>query len=403
MLNSLFEEHSRQAMENIEVDHQLKAELKVQLFDQSLKKKILSFIFITMKHYSFPALAGLTVLVFGIIAFFPNNSVVPLAPEEVLAQVQENYQEEGIYHEKVLFELYENEKLKNNELTEIYEDDFGNWLSIDLDPKTHEVQFVHLTRMDEFGDSWVYNNDPSSKWSHPVPSQLKENLERMKGEKAYCIQKMDTENFLGEIILVLSANDPSIYEMRGGMTSFDHSSYEGFPEWDIDFILENVGAGNSRSYIEALVHSESYDYLELDSGHLFKIPLHSEQSEYWFYFNDDYELEKYEIYFSEDSIDKMIRNTFFENEYIDASEADSIFDPDRFEGLGEGRMVPSERGLPFKIERTGCFDVEGKELEKGFFQTLPSEVHLAWQEMFDVMQVPMDSYFDKNEGSGDPL
>lgn len=397
MLKSFFEKHTQEAMEKIEVDHELKRHLGKELFDTSAKNPFLSLIITTMKRYSFPALAGLTVMAFVITSIFRT----PLEPEEVLAKVLENYeQEEGmIYYEKTLTQYFDPPGFDSNVfLEEIYKtSDQKKYLSIQKDGETDDIIDISLRLTDEFGDTQMghknyteeeldLDNEGILSFNPPSDPERDEWIESFKGEKIYCVKRLETETALHEAFLTVSADDYSVYKVDGTGGTKPQLTQE---ELDTNKLLElNQNQSLAKDYIQGLINQRNYDYstiIEDDQMyHLFKMPMDPNYIEdsIWFYISAKTNaLVYYDVYFGSQH---MHRVTLIESDSFSEDEQPELFNPNRFEGLKMRNELTVGSDL-YNFEEEGCYDNWGQKLSDSILDDFPTEATEKWEELNQMM------------------
>ncbi len=387
-------------------------QLRAQLFKQAEQEftddkggtSILSFIFMTMKRYSPLYIGSLLIATIAVYTFFEPS----LKPEDVLAQVEESYQnietKNDIYYEKILDENFHHGELYDSEIQELYLlDDLYNSITIDRNAETEAIDSVHFNMTDEYGDllSGIVNysgNDTYSNQSFDTFLNWNEAqhewMETFKGEKVYCYDSVESGGARGESYLTLAAEDYSVFQTGGrivGMDKNDNNEHEGryqpiFEKMSESDSLDRVLKNLVDSFDEA-----EYDYELIKEGeqtyHLFKILLTDEglpeyEELYYYYINPEtFQLERYERYNGETLSNKLTR---LDSRFIDPSEKATIFDPSRFEGLELEFFTSTASEKPRAIQdvnQSGCYDHEGQFISNS--DTLPlTELALKeWEDM----------------------
>ncbi len=381
---------------------EFKSELRSQLFRKAQhtlrpeeeKASFLSSLFTPMKRSSLAYAAGLTFAAVAISVFVHN----PLRPEEVLAKALESYsQAKGIYHEKVAYSAYRENRLLESKVEETYIDDSGNLLGLEKDPKSDSVLSVYLSRsLNSFGDLRLY----STKMEPLSFDKDTEHWQKVfEGEKYYCAQKIDISNEFGAdsgaAVLTFAPEDPSVYSLTAAMD----------PKKDFEFkdSIDEIAYGNYKLFMESESHWDSasmqiqnlasqkaYEYSALKEGsktfHLFKMSspsLGQENQQFWFYIDaQDYKLARHEIRFS-NVPEYFERYEILESEFLPVSDGISLFDPEKYNFSHEGQFSPIHPSQ-INFPTSGCFsysDGQVKKLGSKILQSLPEGAKIAWEEL----------------------
>ncbi len=358
----------------------LSKQAESQFRNSTQTASVLSFIFLFMKRYSIPAI-GLTIaLVLAISKVLPG-SVSPLTAEEVLAQLEETYQENvednRIYYEKVLKEDFENGVLYFSEIEEDYTMPQKNsYLIIKKDPDTQELDYAMLHHVDENGDgiSGVvdYSGGPDysgGKMDTPLTEAQLKWIDIFKGKKTYCYEEFSFDEWSAKIYLALAAEDQSVFQIGGAMYSDDYLKQfgEAHKSYRSSLFDQDNGVKSLTQAVENLIDSDNYEYeLIQEEGktyHLFKEYVPDEfgpgfDHTYYFYINPEtFQLEKHETY--DESGGLIFRRTLLDSAILDSAQESEVFDPSQFEGMELRGSWPADNPI-HHFSKPGCYDNEGE-------------------------------------------
>ncbi|MEK7146062.1 MAG: hypothetical protein AAB802_02665, partial [Patescibacteria group bacterium] len=365
-----------------EMDPRFAAELRkkvlVQASEQFHKPRVsvLSHFYESMKKYSLQYTACLLLIAMGVTFLIPKN----LNPEEILANASEFYENQnGIYHEKVLIEYFENGQPQEPYIAESWVDEKGDYLSLTIDPDTKEIQQGYLGVINEFGETVGYKytepppkpGDADYRYTDVTDDAASSWYETYLGEKVFCI-KVDASNpeQINKSLLSIAIEDPSVYNVFGISHPIES---ETEPEVNIYELIKN--SITAPTAIESIKTDPDYHYEEIqEKGRKYHVFSQVQESEspHAVTISTYIDAENFRLVKQVNGSEKEEKSsitTFLANEYLEPSAHANLFDPKHYEDFtldgGIGTITTSS-GEPMEeaLNEDGCFNYETEKLSE---------------------------------------
>lgn len=356
---------------------------------------VLSFFIQSMKQHSFAYGAFLSLIALSVYIIIPKG----LSPEAILAKAAENYEgSEGIYHEQVLHERFENGESIEKAMEEVWYDTKGNFLQVTENPNTGEILVANMSTINETGDVTDYTNDPSL--LPDISEEQTEWYDTFEGGKIYCFKTLEEKGFKGSAILTLAEENYNIYSVAGESYAVEEDTES----------LYDIGKNQetAESELKALVESKDYSYKEVEENgkRYFTFsqalaPFDEQEGEggrvITFFFNEDtFQMEKQVMTFKYDTARTEV-SSYLVSEYLPQVNAENIFNPENYQNMVSSPSLlvgPSVINFNDPINNSGCYNSDGQEFSdeetQRVLDQIPEQAFKQWDDIFEKIKVDLE-------------
>lgn len=327
----------------------------------------LSMFFRFSKRFS-PALVAsfLIIAITGGVLFQMNQN----GPQEILNKAYAYYdaesQKDGIYYEKNSYASVMDNGMETY-ITEVWHDNLGNYLSIQKDPITAEIEAVSLIKINENGQAKFYDD---------LPQEESPNTQPFLEENFYCVEFYENGGMKHNTTLMISAKDRE-YTISGWS---EEKNPEITEQEKFETMMNELESGKSspertKSILQTIKKTKNLQDKKISekgkSYHVFTMDMNTDVQIHYYINSETYRLEKMTetLKATQETIFSM---EYLESEYLDHREAENIFNPGKY-GLHPSQML--EAGNPSNLTENGCYKTNGDKMtaeeEKEFWSTLP--------------------------------
>lgn len=349
------------------LEQRLLAKAPIHLGKKSFFNPLSMFFRFSRKFPSALVASFLVVIIIGGGVFQMNQN----GPQEILNKAYAYYEAEdqknAIYYEKNYYESSWGDETESY-ILELWYDDLGNNLSLQIDPVTGEIETANLIKISSKGQAKFYDTLPQEEDSGTQPF-LEENF--------YCVDFYKQDGLKFNTTLMISAQDTSIYSISGWSEEEDPELTE---QQKFETIINELESGKSspertKLILQTLKKTKDLQDKKITekgkSYHVFTMDINTDVQIHYYINSDTYRLEKMTETLK-DTQETIFIMEYLESEYLDNSEAENIFNPEKY-GLHPSQML--EAGNPSNLTENGCYKTNGDKMtpeeEKEFWSTLP--------------------------------